>query len=352
MTNGNVYLSEASEGIFTPTAVVQFVLLAIIFLLAVVGNGLVCFVVYHFKQMRTIPNILIVNLSVIDLINSLINMPLFAGFYIFKADVFSGKWTSYVFSSLHNYMLYLNVLSLVLLMADRYGAIKFKFRYHAWKTKTKVYLGIAAIWLTGTALIISLGFRRHIILSRYEGLPLIEYRRILFKTEGWKVALGLFGAPLIIITALGALIWRSVKASRKRVKAITTGDDCTPQGKEMLKLIREKEVQTLRSVVIIVVAYFICFVPAMAFGVCVRRGIDVPWLEYFAFFFTYFTSACNPIVYALRTCRFRQVIKDLFKQKLKRDPVLPLVRSQVCTNESRQNNEFHRNVQLLSVRHF
>lgn len=334
MTNRSVFVSEVSEEKLTPKIIIQFVLLAIIFLVAVTGNGLVCFVVYHFKHLRTIPNILIVNLSLIDLINSLVNMPLFAGFYIFKADVFSGKWMSYVFSSLHNYMLYLNVLTLVVLMADRYGAIKFKTRYHAWKTKTKVYQGIAAIWVTGTVLIICLGFHRHNILSQYEGLPLMEYRRILYKAEGWKVALGLFGTPLIIITVLGGLIWRSVKASRKRIKAITTGNDCTRQGKEMLKLIREKEVRTARNIVIIVVTYFICFVPAMVHGVCVRREINLPWLEYFAFFFTYFTSACNPVVYSLRTCRFRQVIKKLLKPKRKGDRVFPVVNSRVRTNES------------------
>lgn len=335
MTNRSVLVTEDGEEKFTPTAIVQFVLLAIIFLMAVTGNGLVCFVVYHFKHLRTIPNILIVNLSLIDLINSLVNMPLFAGFYVFKGDVFRGKWISYVFTSLHNYMLYLNVLTLTVLMADRYGAIKFKQRYHAWKTKAKVRRAIAAIWVTGTALIAFLGFRRHRILSQYEGLSLLEYRQILYKAEGWKVAIGLFGTPLMIIAILGALIWRSVKASRRRIKAINRDNECSPQGRKMLQLLRDKELQTTRNITIIVVAYFVCFAPAMAHGVCVARDIDVPWLEYFAFFFTYFTSACNPIVYSLRTCRFRQVIKDLLKPKRKGDRVLPIVRTAAKTFDTR-----------------
>lgn len=317
-------MSNGVEEKFTATAIVQFVLLAAVFFCAVIGNGLVCFVVYHFRHLRTVPNILIVNLSLIDLFISVVNMPLFAGFYIFQADVFSGKWISYVLSSLHNYMLYLNVLTLMALMADRYGAIAFKLRYHSWKTKKKAYLGIAAIWVTGTVLIISLGFHRDSILSQYQGLPLMEYRRILYKTVGWKIALALFGVPLLVITVLGWLIWRSVKASRRRIKAITQGNECSRQGKEMLNLLRKKEVQTTRNIAIIVVAYFVCFVPAMALGICVRRNIEVPWLEYFAFLCSYFTSACNPIVYALRTCRFKQVVKELFTRK-KKDPVLPVV---------------------------
>lgn len=326
MTNRSIFVSQDGEVKFTPTTIVQFVLLAIIFLIAVTGNGLVCFVVYHFKQLRTVPNILIVNLSLIDLINSLVNMPLFAGFYVFKGDVFKGKWISYALTSLHNYILYLNVLTLIVLMADRYCAIKFKQRYHAWKTTSKVRRVIVVIWITSTALVVFLGFRRDRILSQYEGLSLLEYRQILYKAEGWKVAICVFGTPLIIFVILGTLIWRSVKASRLRIKAISGGDHCSVQGRKMLQLLRKKELQTTRNITIIVVAYFVCFAPAIAHGLCVRRDIDLPWLEYFAFFFSYFTSACNPIVYSLRTCRFRVVIKDLLKPKRKRDPVLQIVR--------------------------
>ena len=325
MTNQSIFVYQEGEEKFTPAAIIQFVLLAIIFVIAVTGNGLVCFVVYHFKQLRTVPNILIVNLSLIDLINSLVNMPLFAGFYVFKGDVFKGKLISYVLTSLHNYILYLNVLTLIVLMADRYGAIKFKQRYHAWKTTNKVRLVITVIWITCTALVVFLGFRRHRILAQYEGLSLLEYRQILYKAEGWKVAICVFGTPLIIFVILGTLIWRSVKASRRRIKAISGGDHCSMQGRKMLQLLRKTELQTTRNITIIVIAYFVCFAPAIAHGICVRRDIDVPWLEFFAFFFTYFTSACNPIVYSLRTCRFRQVIKDLLKPKRKRDPVLQIV---------------------------
>ena len=317
-------MSDFVEDTISTTSLIQIVLLAIIFVTAVVGNSLVCFVVYHFKHLRTVPNFFIVNLSVIDFCNALINMPLFAGYYIIKADIFTGNWISYVCSSLHNYMIYLNVLSLLLLMADRYGAIKFKLRYHTWKTKPKAYLGIALIWVSGTVLIIALGFHRHQVLAPYEGLTLLEYRRILFKAEGWKVALGIFGVPFLGISILGFLIWRAVRTSRWRIEAITR-DHCTPQGKQMLDMLRLKEVQTAQNIAMIVVAFFVCFVPTIVHGLLFKRGVESPWTEYSAFIFTYFASACNPILYALSACRFREVIKELFgcKPKRKRQPGFP-----------------------------
>ena len=83
----------------------------------------------------------------------------------------------------------------------------------------------------------------------------------------------------------------------------------------MLSMLRMKEVQTARNIAVVVVAYFVCFVPSVVHGLLVRNGINSPWAEYFAFFFTYVSSACNPIVYSLRTSRFREVVKELFKCK-------------------------------------
>ena len=97
-------MSVEEDEVNPATFSIQVVLLAIVFVTAIVGNGLVCCVVYHFKQLRTVPNFFIVNLSVVDLCNTLVNMPLFVGYYVIKADIFRGKWVSYVCSSLHNYV--------------------------------------------------------------------------------------------------------------------------------------------------------------------------------------------------------------------------------------------------------
>lgn len=315
-----------------PTALsIQIVLLVAVFIFAAIGNCSVCYVVYRYRRLRTIPNLFIVNLSVIDLCNAVVNMPLFAGYYVIEADIFSGKWVTYVCSSLHNYMIYLNVFALLVLMIDRYGAVKYKLRYHAWKTKTKAYLGIAFIWISGTALLAYLGFRRDRILAPYEGLTIMEYRRILYRAEGRKMAVGIVGFPFLGITILGFLVWRTVRASRSRIETIIRGCGCSPQGREMLNMLRINEVQAARTITVVVIAYFVCFVPSIIHGVLVGKDIDSPWSEYFAFFFTYFSSACNPIVYSLRTFRFRGVIREMFtcKPRQNRKPVLPAVLTNV-----------------------
>lgn len=101
-----------------------------------------------------------------------------------------------------------------------------------------------------------------ILSSAYEGLSLKEYRRILYKTEGWKVAMGMFWVPF-----LAPLLWHTVRASRRHIEAITKEDETSEQEKKMPHLMRMEEVQTARNIVVIVVAYFVCFISAIVYGV-------------------------------------------------------------------------------------
>ena len=108
-----------------------------------------------------------------------------------------------------------------------------------------------------------------ILSAAYEGLSLMEYRRILYKTEGWKVAMGMFWVLFrgIAIPFLALLLWHTVRASRRRIEAITKEDETSAQEKKVPHLLRMEEVQIARNIFIIVVAYFVCFIPAIVYGV-------------------------------------------------------------------------------------
>lgn len=97
----------------------------------------------------------------------------------------------------------------------------------------------------------------------------MEYRRILYKTEGWKVAMCMFWVPFlgIPIPFLGLLLWHTVRASRRCIEAITKEDETFAHEKMMPHLLRMKQVQTARNIVVFVVAYFVCFIPAIVYGV-------------------------------------------------------------------------------------
>ena len=309
---------------------IQITYLVIIFVIAVSGNGLVCCVVYRHKRLRTIPNFFVVNLSVIDLCNSLINMPMFAGYQVIEAQVSQDKFVFIVCSSLHRFTQFSNLLTLLVIMMDRYGAIKYQLRYHAGKTKTKAYYAIAFIWFSGAVLTMVGTFRTDQTLAQYERLTFAEYSRIIFKTEGWKVSLGVIGFPFIALTILGFQVCRAVRSSRRKLEAIRDGDGSSEQGRKALNVLRMRELQTTQNVALIVMSYFVTFLLGFLFSILVRMGLLASWAITFSFLFRFSSSACNPIVYCLRTSRFREAVKELLKCKSRKKRAQFL--RMTCTN--------------------
>lgn len=64
----------------------------------------------------------------------------------------------------------------------------------------------------------------------------MEYHRILYKTEGWKVAMCMFWVTFlgIAIPFLGLLLWHTVRASRRYIEAITKEDETFAHEKRCL----------------------------------------------------------------------------------------------------------------------
>ena len=71
--------------------VVMGVLTAILSCACFLGNGFVLAVTARFKSLRTVPNILVVNLAFVDLFNAAINLPPYIIYYVFEASWFKGK---------------------------------------------------------------------------------------------------------------------------------------------------------------------------------------------------------------------------------------------------------------------
>ncbi|CAB1332397.1 unnamed protein product [Coregonus sp. 'balchen'] len=69
ITYVDLYLHEPS------VAVVFIVFYLLIFLVCMVGNGVVCFIVLRSKNMRTVTNIFILNLAISDLLVGIFCMP-------------------------------------------------------------------------------------------------------------------------------------------------------------------------------------------------------------------------------------------------------------------------------------
>lgn len=119
---------------------------------AVLGNGLVLAVIARFKCLRTVPNILIANLSLVDLLNAAVNVPLYLISSVWETSWFKGKTLAFVTAFLDRLFIVLNLASMLILMGNMYFAIAFDLKYMTWKSSEKAMLCVLLTWLLVTVI--------------------------------------------------------------------------------------------------------------------------------------------------------------------------------------------------------
>lgn len=128
------------------------VLLAILYgsisLIAVLGNGLVIFVISKNRKMQTVTNIFIANLALADVIIGLFSTP-----FQFQPALHQRwdlpRFLCKVAPSFKVLSVNVSVFTLAVISVDRYMAVLYPFK--AGFSKKMAFLGIALIWIIGIA---------------------------------------------------------------------------------------------------------------------------------------------------------------------------------------------------------
>ena len=196
---------------------VQLSLAFILMVISVGGNATVGALLIRFKKLRTIPNILIANMALVDLLNSIINMPIFILHFMLQVHSFMGpKANAFTIGFLYALFYELNLFSMVLMAADRYGAIVHGMKYMLWKTRNKAYVAIGLVWTLSvvSTVIYYIPFVR---LNIQNGTT-DDYRRAQFQNTG-RIAVAL-AVPLqiVAIAILSMLTWHGMSRARRRVR--------------------------------------------------------------------------------------------------------------------------------------
>ena len=183
-------------------------------LAVVLGNGFVLAVVSRFKALRTVPNLLIANLALVDLLNAAINMPIYLIFTVVVSNWFRGKALAIMTTFLHRLFTCLNLASRLLMMTDVCLAITHEVKYLMWKTNTKAYWIISLLWLTSIVLV-SLACAPLLEIELGEA-PVREYRGIIYK-KGKAFATTTLTVFIFGGTVLGILIIRAIRIKKMQV---------------------------------------------------------------------------------------------------------------------------------------
>ena len=118
---------------------------SIIILLSVGGNGIVCYIVFRARRMRTVINFFIVSLAMSDIMMAVLCIP-----FTFIANLLLNFWPfgdamCPVVMYLQSVTVFLSSYTLVAIAIDRFFAIIYPLRPKM--TKRKAFIVISAVWL-------------------------------------------------------------------------------------------------------------------------------------------------------------------------------------------------------------
>ncbi|XP_028660280.1 kappa-type opioid receptor [Erpetoichthys calabaricus] len=282
---------------------------SVVFVVGLVGNCLVMYVIIRYTKMKTATNIYIFNLAVADALVTT-TMPFQSTDYLLSSWPF-GEVVCKIFISIDYYNMFTSIFTLTMMSVDRYIAVCHPVKALDFRTPLKAKVINVCIW----------------ILSSAAGIPALLLGSTQTKDGTTECALQFpepymywdtlmkicvfifaFVVPVLIITVCYTLMILRLKSVR------------------LLSGSREKDrnLRRITRLVLVVVAVFIvCWTPIHIF-ILVKALANVPETTslmagyFFCVALGYTNSSLNPILYAFLDENFKRCFKDFcFPPKLK-----------------------------------
>ena len=286
------FQSDLCQDYWAPfaTSVTTSVVAAILTLVTVPGNLLICWaVIWNPKQnLKTSFNYLVLNLAIADLIIGAVTDPLFVGYHIneaLKNDVLNIQWlvhVSYFMTSTAS------VLSIVALTVNRYQVVTSSNRIQQSNVSRAITTSVA-LW------ILSLG------------LPLLY-----FAVGFYKLAFIFVNTAVIITTVVLVFVYYRIHHNLKRHK----------RNSEHIRSLGEREKHAKReenatnSLILIIISFVACALPSCVMIYVINlchacSCVLIHWFRELQFLFLLVNSASNQFLYAWRMRSFRRAFQTI-----------------------------------------
>ncbi|KAJ8248997.1 hypothetical protein GJAV_G00230050 [Gymnothorax javanicus] len=303
----NQTTSESNGG---PEVVIVPVIFGIIFLLGVIGNTLVIIVIGRIKsrRSRSTTNTFILNLSIADLSFLLFCVPFQATIYSLPEWVFGAFFCKFVHYFVMVCML-VSIFTLVAMSVDRYIAVVHAKKSPCIRNKKNAVTGVCTIWFL--SFIFAVPVAHHQTLISHPEAPNSS-----FCWEEWpdkvpkhsyKVTILIIGylLPLVLITCCYAKVLFHLHKKMKN----------------MSKKSERSKKKTAQTVLLVVAAFLICWMPHHIIAMWVEFGRFPLNDASFAFrilshCLAYGNSCVNPILYAFLSENFRKACQQVFTCRL------------------------------------
>jgi len=150
---------------------VIYLMYNIVFVAAVLGNLLVCYVVFSTSRMRTVTNYMIANLAVGDLLMAVLCVP-FSYISVLLQHWPFGELLCRIVSPAQAVCVFVSAYTLVALAGDRYMAILYPLKPRLRRSQAVVVIGL--VWVVALITAAPIAVFTRLELDEQRGLPLCE----------------------------------------------------------------------------------------------------------------------------------------------------------------------------------
>ncbi|MBN3289035.1 NPFF2 protein, partial [Polypterus senegalus] len=310
-----------------PVAAIFIISYLLIFLMCMVGNGVVCFIVLRSKYMRTVTNLFILNLAVSDLLVGIFCMPTTLLDNIITGWPF-GSMVCKMSGMVQGISVSASVFTLVAIAVDRFRCIVYPFKQKL--TISTAVLIIVVIWVLAISIMCPSGVMLQVTEEKSlrvilgddnktnpfywcrENWPNQEMRKIYTTVLFANIYL----APLSLIVIMYARIGITLFKTSMPIGGKT--------GHENQQTVSKKKQKVIKMLLIVALLFILSWLPLWTLMMLSDyanlsehqyRVINI-YIYPFAHWLAFFNSSVNPIIYGYFNENFRRGFQAAFKFQL------------------------------------
>mgnify|MGYP002803835054 CR=1 FL=1 len=312
--NSSVQRNNTNTGLVPEpyvSTVIRLTLYAVVFVLTVLGNILVIMVIMKNRKLRSIETYYygyyLLNLAIADLSVAVLVIP-FTVVYNESGDWPFSEFLCKVIPTILVAALCASILTLLVLTCERYWSICYPFKPRLTRNKLFVILGL--VWFFSFAAaspeLFVYELRDNVSGAQIqEKYPCAEQWESNEQRQAYTTFLFIFSylLPLVVILAAYLRIVYELRTS--------TTQCFGPNDEDHIK-------KTVRVLIIVVASFALCYLPEKVLFIWIDYGnggtypyIDI--LMKYSYFFQWFNSCLNPIIYGAVDINFRNFYSSLLR---------------------------------------
>ncbi|KFV59525.1 Neuropeptide FF receptor 2, partial [Gavia stellata] len=299
----------------------------LIFLLCMVGNGVVCFIILRSKRMRTVTNLFILNLAISDLLVGIFCMPTTLLDNIIAGWPF-GSLVCKMSGMVQGISVSASVFTLVAIAVDRFRCIVYPFKQKL--TIPSAVATIAVIWILAIAIMCPSAVMLRVQEEKHFRVILgygNETRPVYWCREDWPnpgmrkiyttvLFANIYLAPLSLII----IMYTRISIVLFNTAMPVVGKHSRDQGHSVSK----KKQKVIKVLIIVALLFTLSWLPLWTLMMLsdytslsdIQLQIINIYIYPFAHWLAFFNSSINPIVYGFFNENFRRGFQAAFKFQL------------------------------------